>query len=297
MTREDIDNIISIVCPNDEDFEKPIISPAYLKRELETLALEEEPSGDLISRHSAIFLADDLKQDLPDDERIADMVMAHNEGILEYQTQLSPLPSVKPQEPKYCDRNICIKNEYNGIGCDECEVTKSQKPCDDVVSREAVREILSNAHLGESKLAYELDKLPSVNVQRTSNADKKHVENTLEDAISRQAAIDAFERFIHELGIKDEPYNYGEMALSAKNVPPVTPRHYEDTAQPKTGHWVYEPQKRMISETDEGVEYRTEYRCKCSNCAADYGFTKMKDAYCRYCGVKMVEPGIRNDKR
>jgi len=27
------------------------------------------------------------------------------------------------QEPKYCDRNICIKNEYNGIGCDECEVT------------------------------------------------------------------------------------------------------------------------------------------------------------------------------
>ena len=32
------------------------------------------------------------------------------------------------QEQKYCDRNICIKNEYNGIGCDECEVTKSQEP-------------------------------------------------------------------------------------------------------------------------------------------------------------------------
>lgn len=43
MTREDIDNIIRIICPNDEDFEKPIISPAYLKKELETLALEEEP--------------------------------------------------------------------------------------------------------------------------------------------------------------------------------------------------------------------------------------------------------------
>lgn len=26
------------------------------------------------------------------------------------------------QEPKYCERNICLKNEYNGIGCDECEV-------------------------------------------------------------------------------------------------------------------------------------------------------------------------------
>lgn len=52
---------------------------------------------DAISRQSAIFLASDLKQDLPDDERIADMVMAHNEGILEYQSQLSLLPSVKPQ--------------------------------------------------------------------------------------------------------------------------------------------------------------------------------------------------------
>ena len=57
--------------------------------------------------------------------------------------------------------------------------------------------------------------------------------------------------------------------------------------EPKTGHWVYEPQKRMINETDEGVEYSIEYRCKCSNCDADYGFGKMKDAYCRYCGAKM----------
>ena len=32
------------------------------------------------------------------------------------------------QEPKYCDHNICVKNEYNGIGCEECEVTKSQEP-------------------------------------------------------------------------------------------------------------------------------------------------------------------------
>lgn len=58
------------------------------------------------------------------------------------------------------------------------------------------------------------------------------------------------------------------------------------TPLPK-GHWVYKPRKRMVNETDEGVEYRTEYWCKCSNCDADYGFTKMKDAYCRYCGAKM----------
>ena len=30
-------------------------------------------------------------------------------------------PEGEPQKPKYCDRNICVSNEYNGIGCDECE--------------------------------------------------------------------------------------------------------------------------------------------------------------------------------
>ena len=42
------------------------------------------------------------------------------------------------QEPKYCDRNICLRNEYNGIGCDECEVTKSQEPSGDLIQRQAV---------------------------------------------------------------------------------------------------------------------------------------------------------------
>lgn len=89
-----------------------------------------------------------------------------------------------------------------------------------------------------------------------------------DDAVSRQAAIDAFERFIHELGIEDEPYNYGEMALSAKNVPPVTP-------QQKTGHWI-------------------DGDCICPCCGED----KFKDLdadiwsdwqpkYCPNCGAKM----------
>jgi hypothetical protein len=53
--------------------------------------------SDLISRQDAIALADKLKDDLPDDERIADAAMAHNEGILEYQTALSLLPSAQPE--------------------------------------------------------------------------------------------------------------------------------------------------------------------------------------------------------
>ena len=36
-------------------------------------------------------------------------------------------PTTK-SEAKYCDRNICLKNEYNNIGCEDCEVTKSQEP-------------------------------------------------------------------------------------------------------------------------------------------------------------------------
>jgi hypothetical protein len=55
------------------------------------------------------------------------------------------------QEPKYCDRNICTSNEYNGIGCEECEVTKSQileleqqEPCEDAVSRQAVLETIDS---------------------------------------------------------------------------------------------------------------------------------------------------------
>ena len=49
---------------------------------------------DAISRQAAIDLADELKDDLPDNDSLSDMVMSHNEGILGYQTKLSLLPSV-----------------------------------------------------------------------------------------------------------------------------------------------------------------------------------------------------------
>ncbi len=39
--------------------------------------------------------------------------------------------SQEPTEKPMCDRNICISNEYNGIGCDECIVNKvEQEPCE-----------------------------------------------------------------------------------------------------------------------------------------------------------------------
>ena len=48
------------------------------------------------------------------------------------------------QEPKYCDHNICVSNEYNGIGCDECEVKAEQEQSTDAVSRQVLIEELTN---------------------------------------------------------------------------------------------------------------------------------------------------------
>lgn len=34
--------------------------------------------------------------------------------------------------PRSCDRNICVTNEYNGIECENCEVTLHNKRLDEV---------------------------------------------------------------------------------------------------------------------------------------------------------------------
>ena len=68
MTRQDIDTIISIICPNDEDFEKACISPAYLKNELEILALDQEPCEDAISRKSMLDYIKYLHGEMPEEE-------------------------------------------------------------------------------------------------------------------------------------------------------------------------------------------------------------------------------------
>ena len=91
------------------------------------MLVNQEPSGDLISREAVLdYIYNDLG--LGDEENGKDVERQMElENSYRY---VKSLPSVNPQEiePKYCDRNICIKNEYNGIGCDECEVTKSQEP-------------------------------------------------------------------------------------------------------------------------------------------------------------------------
>lgn len=90
----------------------------------------------------------------------------------------------------------------------------------------------------------------------------------MSDLISRQTAIYAFERFIHELGIKDEPYNYGEMALSAQNVPSVENK----------GEWTRMGEAYVCS--------RCSTTCACTE-TADKWIWHTDDKFCRGCGADM----------
>lgn len=98
MTREDINDIINAICPNDEDYEKPCISPKYLRQELEQLALDQkqwngEPTTkndlvvDCVSRQEVDRLACRYLKE-PTDNHVA-----FYEDFLE-------LPSVTPIRPK-----------------------------------------------------------------------------------------------------------------------------------------------------------------------------------------------------
>jgi hypothetical protein len=79
----------------------------------------QEPCGDAISRQAATDLADELKDDLPDDDHLSDMVMSHNEGILEYQTKLSLLPPATLAE-KVGRWIVHPKGIYAHLVCDKC---------------------------------------------------------------------------------------------------------------------------------------------------------------------------------
>ena len=93
------------------------------------------------------------------------------------------IPALKAQdeeqreEPLYCDRDICLRNEYNGIGCEECEVMKSQKNLQqvttDTISRQAAIEaICDNCDTVEASCPHypcgryvAVEKLPSAQLE------------------------------------------------------------------------------------------------------------------------------------
>ena len=144
------------------------------------------------------------------------------------------------QEPKYCDRNICTKNEYNGIGCDECEVTKSQEPTDENLHR-------------EREQAY---------MQGYEDASKRFRQEPCEDAISRQAVLDQT-----YLWSKDEflrvtnPFDYLRKRINSLS--PVTP-------QQKMGWWIkiQKFEKWKCSECGTAFRFTFKEHGYCPNCGA-----------------------------
>ena len=97
MTIRDINEIIKAVCSNSEDYEKPCISPKYLRQKLEQLALEQEQrmlesttknTVDCVSRQFMFELG-------------ATCIATRNEnGDLIALGAIEQLPSVTPQEPR-----------------------------------------------------------------------------------------------------------------------------------------------------------------------------------------------------
>lgn len=94
----------------------------------------------------------------------------------------------------------------------------------------------------------------------------------MNDLIRREAAIEAFEKFIHEIGIEDAPYNYGEIALCEANVPSAE----------KVGKWIL-ADWQVQEEIDNG-----NYCYHCSNCGkADIHAKSAEVPYCWWCGARM----------
>ena len=115
MTREDINDIINAICPNDEDYEKPCISPKYLRQELEQLALDQrqwngEPTTkndlgvDCISRAQVQteIEMNAYRYTLAKERGGAGRVEWHSHliDIDDAVDIIRNLPSVTPQEPK-----------------------------------------------------------------------------------------------------------------------------------------------------------------------------------------------------
>lgn len=132
----------------------------------------------------------------------------------------------------------------------------------------------------------------SIDEQIKQDKDKKARKITklepCDGCISRQGVLDV----ISELNAisfyeaqEDSKECYYEIRNAIKQLPSVTP-------QPKMGRWIYEKRERLTNKTDEGEVYETDYSdywCKCSKCGGDFGYRKMKDAFCKYCGCKMQE--------
>ena len=205
-----------------------------------------------------------------------------------------------------------------------------QEPCEDAVSRQAVINAIENdcmkGGLGSCFACYndaqafrgEIDKLPSVTLQRTSNADEKHVGNTLEDAISRNAAITSINKLYVECeewrALNDLQYGTNQglsLAIEViEELPSVTQKSetvtefadrcrecgakYGKLLKRKSGKWItkeaYSEDKAMgITEqiVCSNCDMQNSYFSEWDECKNPIAKTFIRSKFCPNCGADM----------
>lgn len=205
--------------------------------------LEQEPCDDAVSRQAVLnaIMANSIREN------------EYNLTSSRIKKAVENLPPVNPQEPKYCDRNICVSNEYNGIGCDECEVTKSQEPKTDYI-----------AHGTDGNL-YKL----------TISNGKEFEQEPCEDAIRRTDVLEA----INELNST----TFGQVvSRTVRNLPSVNP-------QPKTGHWIsHREHCEKLGVMPSGLgSYEWCSNCDCGIDVSEWYRNHYN--FCPNCGARMFE--------
>ncbi len=163
------------------------------------------------------------------------------------------------QEQKYCDRNICTSNEYNGIRCEECEVAKSQE------------------HL----------------VNESGNL----VKDLVKDAISRQAVLQIFNEWFACCDIADKKASPKNKIKALSPVTPIhrdrTVQDFADKCREcgkqKKGKWVtkfhgFPPEPyTTCSNCDYDIDFEISKLVK----ADAFTIEPYRPNYCPNCGAEM----------
>ena len=121
------------------------------------------------------------------------------------------------------------------------------------------------------------DKNPCKRAVILGKAIKALEQQTCEDAVSREAAVDAANKVIERDTSGNNDVVNAMIAWSAyiKSLPSVNP-------QPKTGHW--------IEQIDHEENCRTLICSNCDRPALHDEDSIWKHKFCPHCGAKMVEP-------
>ena len=214
-------------------------------------------------------------------------------GIYPYRLVYDAMKNGTPLPTDAVDR-VTIKEYLESFG----NIKTEQEPCEDVCERfeqsiDIVADIVefrfSDGTVKRAKRGLYMrdieESLRKMLIDQMANEKKQE---PCEDAISRQSVTDS--TICKGISCNECSFNTCEDRKSGcllqeriNKLPSVTP-------QPKMGRWIYEKRERLTNKTDECEVYETDYSdywCKCSKCGGDFGYRKMKDAFCKYCGAKM----------